>query len=201
MSSLICYGPCYSCGGTSNIRIISMFGNNTKIQIYLYVFWVFFIEKYSTFQFGFVGEWNASLSDGTQADHMAAEINDSTRILHVLWLYKVRLSWYFSPQATGYSRIILGMGSANDRRRYIVTPPLIGWAHTHDDPIITDDTRNVLEVEMRQWEIEMWAEFGIASKMISWPLSVELFRGNIKLYIAISFISEHEMAQIGEVCF
>ena len=26
--------------------------------------------------------------------------------------------------------IIVGMGSANERRRYIVTPPLIGWAHT-----------------------------------------------------------------------
>ena len=25
--------------------------------------------------------------------------------------------------------IILGMGSANERRRYIVMPPLIGWAH------------------------------------------------------------------------
>ena len=27
-------------------------------------------------------------------------------------------------------RIIVGMVSANERRRYIVTPPLIGWAHT-----------------------------------------------------------------------
>ena len=30
--------------------------------------------------------------------------------------------------------IILGMGSANGRRRYIVTPPLIGWIHTQNDP-------------------------------------------------------------------
>ena len=30
-------------------------------------------------------------------------------------------------------RIILGMGSANERRRYIVTPFLIGWAHTQND--------------------------------------------------------------------
>ena len=29
--------------------------------------------------------------------------------------------------------IILGMGSANVRRRYIVMPPLIGWAHTKND--------------------------------------------------------------------
>ena len=30
--------------------------------------------------------------------------------------------------------IVLGMGSANERRYYIVTPPLIGWAHTQNDP-------------------------------------------------------------------
>ena len=35
-----------------------------------------------------------------------------------------------------YSGIILGMDSANERRRYIVTPPLIGWAHTQKDPWI-----------------------------------------------------------------
>ena len=30
--------------------------------------------------------------------------------------------------------IILGMGSANERRHYMVTPPLIGRAHTQNDP-------------------------------------------------------------------
>ena len=29
---------------------------------------------------------------------------------------------------------ILGMGSTDERRRYIVTPPLIGRAHTKNDP-------------------------------------------------------------------
>ena len=29
---------------------------------------------------------------------------------------------------------ILGMHPANERRRYIVTSPLIGWAHTSNDP-------------------------------------------------------------------
>ena len=33
--------------------------------------------------------------------------------------------------------IILGMGSANERRRYIVTSSLIGWAHTQNDPCIS----------------------------------------------------------------
>ena len=31
------------------------------------------------------------------------------------------------------SGIILGMGSANERRRYIVTASLIGWTHTQND--------------------------------------------------------------------
>ena len=31
---------------------------------------------------------------------------------------------------------ILGMGSANERRRFIITPPLIGWVHTQNDPCI-----------------------------------------------------------------
>ena len=30
--------------------------------------------------------------------------------------------------------IILGMGSAKKRRRYIVTPPLIGWVNNQNDP-------------------------------------------------------------------
>ena len=32
-----------------------------------------------------------------------------------------------------FSKIILSMGSANESRCYIVTPPLIGWAHIHHD--------------------------------------------------------------------
>ena len=33
-------------------------------------------------------------------------------------------------------RFILGKGSANERRRYIVTPPLIGWAHNQIDQYV-----------------------------------------------------------------
>ena len=33
--------------------------------------------------------------------------------------------------------IILGMGSANKRRRYYVMPSLIGWAHIENDPCIS----------------------------------------------------------------
>ena len=33
-----------------------------------------------------------------------------------------------------YTLVILGMGSAHERRHYIVTPSPIGRAHTHNDP-------------------------------------------------------------------
>ena len=35
----------------------------------------------------------------------------------------------------GVTEIMLGMGSTNERRRYLVTPPLIDWAHTQNEPI------------------------------------------------------------------
>ena len=35
-----------------------------------------------------------------------------------------------------WSGIIQNMGSANERRCYIVMAPLIGWAHTQNDPIL-----------------------------------------------------------------
>ena len=35
-----------------------------------------------------------------------------------------------NPAMISYSGIILGMCSANERRRYIVTRPLIDWDHT-----------------------------------------------------------------------
>ena len=40
-----------------------------------------------------------------------------------------RLVW--KDESTG---IILGMGSANEGRRYIVTPPLIVWVHIQSNP-------------------------------------------------------------------
>ena len=38
---------------------------------------------------------------------------------------------------THFTGIILGMGSANKRRRYNLTPSLIGWAHTQNNPCFT----------------------------------------------------------------
>ena len=35
---------------------------------------------------------------------------------------------------TVYPRIVLGKGSANERRRYFAMSPLVGWAHTQNGP-------------------------------------------------------------------
>ena len=54
---------------------------------------------------------------------------------------KLRSSRYGIMRAGGFSAltiagIILYMRPANERRRYIVTPSLIGWAHTQNDPCL-----------------------------------------------------------------
>ena len=47
-------------------------------------------------------------------------------------------SWpWLARRYRPYIWIILSMASANERRRYIVTSPLIGWAHTQNDPWYT----------------------------------------------------------------
>ena len=38
---------------------------------------------------------------------------------------------------THHAGIILCMRPANERRRYIVTSSLIGWAHTQNDPSLS----------------------------------------------------------------
>ena len=43
-----------------------------------------------------------------------------------------------------YSSIILGMGSANERRRYKVTSSLIGWTHTQNELNIQYSYGNVV---------------------------------------------------------
>ena len=46
---------------------------------------------------------------------------------------------------------ILGMGSGNERRRYIVTSSLIGWAHTQTDPCSTNVMYYVWSGMVRSW--------------------------------------------------
>ena len=56
-------------------------------------------------------------------------------LLILSWHYTDNLSAYllFTPDKSG---IILYMRPANERRRYILTSSLIGWAHTQNDPCL-----------------------------------------------------------------
>ena len=48
-----------------------------------------------------------------------------------LFLLGVGVGWIYSPaKQTIQSGIIQGMGSANEKQCYIVTPSLIGWANS-----------------------------------------------------------------------
>ena len=40
------------------------------------------------------------------------------------------------------TRVILGLHPANERRRYKVTPSVIGWAETYNQPCITSNQQN-----------------------------------------------------------
>ena len=46
---------------------------------------------------------------------------------------------------------ILGMGSANERRRYIVTLSLTGWSHTQNDICIGDVVTTLLHLSKESW--------------------------------------------------
>ena len=65
---------------------------------------------------------------GERAIHYIADIHvtiTDVLIQEVNKITEVSLSW-----------IIMGVGSANKKRRYIVTSSLIGWGHIQDDPCI-----------------------------------------------------------------
>ena len=51
-------------------------------------------------------------------------------------------------------RIILGMGSANEKRCYSVTPSLIGYAHTQKDPCnpCSTNSRSMLSTQQSSFE-------------------------------------------------
>ena len=50
-------------------------------------------------------------------------------MIPVLYVHDVQYAEQTICTCTG---VILGMGSANERRRYNVTSSLIGWAHTQN---------------------------------------------------------------------
>ena len=83
----------------------------------------------------------------------------------------------------------MGMGSDNERRRYIVTPPLIDWAHTQNDPYIVVDGVEIMQMEL-QGALNLIGIYN-PSNILLYYLSCVQARGNlpgIHLYQQINAI-------------
>ena len=65
---------------------------------------------------------------------------DSSKAKYCVKQY--RLPWI------SFTGIILGMGSSNERRRYIVKSSLIGWGHTQDDPCFTMVSQQKIRIQI-----------------------------------------------------
>ena len=74
--------------------------------------------------------WGESTGDWWIQLTKAQKCGKCFHIMSSSWSIYCEYSNPLYRNLTVIAGIILGMGSANVRRRYIVTPPLIGWAHT-----------------------------------------------------------------------
>ena len=65
-----------------------------------------------------------------------------------------RLQQELSKSALYVSWINTGMGSANERRRYIVTSSLIGWTHTQNDTRCMVWINNCIHTKIWVWLLD-----------------------------------------------
>ena len=81
------------------------------------------------------------------------------------------------------ARIILGMGMANERRCYNVTPSLIGWAHTKSDPSNSNQKTWYLDIHCKQkvvnWQCcHQWWHGELSFRQLAvppaWPVTTML---------------------------
>ena len=77
--------------------------------------------------------------------------------------------------------IILGMGSANERRRYNVTSSLIGRAHTQNDPRMKHDTSDIYITIFIEGHVKVPSAkcppFCSGPNVLSWDMFDLSFRG------------------------
>ena len=66
--------------------------------------------------------------------YMLSDCNILYCIYCIWFISQVHWIWSFGAISYEHTGIILYMRSANERWRYTVTPSLIGWAHTQNDP-------------------------------------------------------------------
>ena len=65
--------------------------------------------------------------------HVVLHHQNHYHLWHGMVLHIHQIVFFIETMKYTYAGVILGMGSANERRRYNVTSSLIGWAHTQND--------------------------------------------------------------------
>ena len=68
--------------------------------------------------------------------------------------------------------IILRMGSATERRRYSVTPPLIGWAHTQNDTYSSNLSSWTKDVQVWWYKTRILVSLLFVLHIIAMPMSI-----------------------------
>ena len=88
---------------------------------------------------------------------------------------KILMKWVLCDD--GITGIILGMGSANERRRYYVTPSLIGWVHSQKNPTLYVPWLHYMSLWV-QWRLK-----SPASRLFAQPFVEEQIKETSKLCI------------------
>ena len=109
------------------------------------------------------------------------------------------------------ARIILCMRPVNQRWRYIITPSLIGWAHTQNDPcwcqyiphkLLPHSVWTGLYVQSRtaSWQLMFWLLILQDQEriMLFTKLNISMLRNNVKRKIIFSLV-DHNWSCKGEL--
>ena len=101
------------------------------------------------------------------------------------------------------SGFILGMGSANERRRYIVTSSLIGWAHTQKEPycVVWDalGRRPAVLSILRHGDASQWTGSSLILVMACRLFGTKLLPDQIQVYCQLG--CQEIQVKIGKLSF
>ena len=90
-----------------------------------------------------------------------------------------------------FTRLLLGLRPANERRRYKVTPCLIGWAQTNNQPCIyMAGPRKVMRLDCFHW-VHMKYDCTLMITISYWPhssLIIALQKGNDQSFASGQYI-------------
>ena len=95
--------------------------------------------------------WTSNFCAFVRGNHAGSALKN---IYTVIWLWPFANS---DQMWSWYTGISLGMHPANERRRYIVTTSLIGWAHTSTDPwVYLEELKSCDLCRALKWRLFNW---------------------------------------------